>query len=98
MLKDNIVQILDDNRDRIKNSFSIDDNEINNIKEFLNKEHDSFKTLIGDMSKSNLSDRGKMTLCCLIGYVNGIIKTKLFENRKHDNIARVAQPGQKRWT
>jgi hypothetical protein len=34
------------------------------------------------MSTSNLTDRGKMTLCCLIGYINGSSKTKLFENRK----------------
>lgn len=82
MLKDNIIQILNDNRDSIKNSFSIDDNEINNIQEFLNKEHNSFKIVVDDMSTSNLSDRGKMTLCCLIGYINGTSKTKLFENRK----------------
>jgi len=82
MLRDNIIDILEDSRDGIKNSFSIDDNEINNIKEFLNKEHNSFKIVIDDMSKSNLSDRGKMTLCCLIGYINGTSKTKLFENRK----------------
>lgn len=82
MLKDNIIKILNDYRDGIKNSFSIDDNEINNIKEFLNREHNSFKIIIEDMSTSNLGDRGKMTLCCLIGYVNGIYNTKLFENRK----------------
>lgn len=82
MMKDNIIQILNDNRNGIKNSFGIDDNEINNIKEFLNKEHNSFKIIIDDMSTSNLSDRGKMALCCLIGYVNGIIKTKPFEDRK----------------
>lgn len=82
MMRDNIIQVLNDSRDGIKNSFSIDDDEINNIKEFLNKEHDRFKIVIDDMSTSNLSNRGKMTLCCLIGYINGIYKTKLFENRK----------------
>ena len=82
MLKDSIIKILNDNRDGIKNSFSIDDNEINNIKEFLNKEHNSFKIVIDDMSASNLSDRGKMTICCLIGYINGTSRTQLFENRK----------------
>ncbi len=82
MLQDNIIKILDDNRDGFKNSFSIDDNEINNIKEFLSKKHDSFKIIIDDMSPSNLSDRGKMTLCCLIGYVNGISKTRSFEDIK----------------
>ncbi len=82
MLKDSISKILNGNRDGIKNSFGIDDNEINNIKEFLNIEHNSFKIVIDDMSKSNLSDRGKMTLCCLIGYINGTSNTKLFENRK----------------
>lgn len=82
MLKDNIIQMLNDKGDGIKNSFSIDDNEIKNIKDFLNKEHNSFKIVIDDMSTSNLSDRGKMTLCCLIGYINGISKTKLFEFMK----------------
>lgn len=85
MLIDNIIQILDDNSDRIKDSFGIDDNEMNNIKEFLNKEHENFKTIIDDMSKSSLGDRGKMTLCCLIGYVNGTTRTKLFESRKYEN-------------
>ncbi len=82
MLKDSIINILNDNRDGIKNSFSIDDNDINNIKEFLNKEHNSFKIVIDDMSSSNLNDRGKMTLCCIIGYVNGVSKTQLFKNKK----------------
>lgn len=82
MMKDSIIDILNDYRDGIKNSFNIDDNDINNIKEFLNKEHDGFKIVIDDMSKSNLSDRGKMALCCIIGYVNGELKARLFENRK----------------
>lgn len=81
MLKDNIINILNDYRDGIKNSFNVDDNEINNIEEFLNKEHNSFKIVIDDMSKSNLSDRGKMIICCLIGYVNGEMRVRLFENR-----------------
>lgn len=85
MLKDSIIQILNDNRDRIKNSFSIDDNEINNINEFLNKGRDSFKIVIDDISTSNLSDRGKMTLCCLIGYINGIYKTQLFGRHSKKN-------------
>lgn len=82
MLKDNIIHMLNDNGDGIKNSFSIDDNDIKNIKDFLNKEHNSFKIVIDDMSTSNLNDRGKMALCCIIGYINGISKVKLFENRK----------------
>ena len=81
-MKDSIIDILNDYRDGIKNSFNVDDNEINNIEEFLNKEHNSFKIIIDDMSKSNLSDRGKMILCCLIGYVNGTLRTQLFEDRK----------------
>ncbi len=89
MLKDNIVKILDNHRDGFKNSFGIDDNEINNIKEFLNKEHNSFKTVINDLSTSNLSDRGKMTLCCLIGYINGTLKTQLFENRKNKILEKI---------
>lgn len=83
MLKDSIIQILNDNRDRIKNSFGIDDNDINNINEFLNIGHDSFKIVIDDISTSNLSDRGKMTLCCIIGYTNGIYKTQLFGKYKN---------------
>jgi hypothetical protein len=75
MLKDNIIKILNENRDGFKKSFGIDDNDINNIKEFLNKEHNSFKVIIDDMLASNLSDRGKMTLCCLIGYANGLLRT-----------------------
>lgn len=81
MMKDNIINILNDYRNGIKNSFNVDDNEINNIEEFLNKEHNSFKIVIDDMSKSNLSDRGKMIICCLIGYVNGEMRRRLFENR-----------------
>lgn len=81
MLKDDIIQILDNNKERIKNSFGIDSEEINKIKEFLNKDHKGFRAIIDDMSTSNLNDRGKMTLCCIIGYVNGTIvkKFKLFK-------------------
>ena len=89
MLKDSIIKILNDNRDGFKNSFSIDDDEIKYIKEFLNKEHNSFKIIIDNMSTSNLSDRGKMTLCCLIGYVNGISKAQLFENRKIKTLEKI---------
>lgn len=88
MLKDDIIQILNDKRDGIKNSFGIDDNEINSIKEFLNNGRDSFKIVINDMTTSNLSDRGKMTLCCLIGYMNGISKTpKNAKIEKHGNLS-----------
>lgn len=85
MLKDNMIQILDDNRDRIKNFFNIDDNEINNIKEFLNVKRDDFKIVVEDMSKSNLSDRGKMALCCVVGYINGIVNSNLLKTEKYDN-------------
>ncbi len=81
MLKNRIIKLLDDNKEGIKNSFKIKEDEIDRIREFLNKEHKSFRTVIDDMSASNLNDRGKMVLCCLIGYVNGTLKTKLFINK-----------------
>lgn len=79
MLKNRIIKLLDDNKEDIKNSFKIEEDEIDRIREFLNKEHKSFRAVIDDMSTSNLNDRGKMMLCCLIGYVNGILKTELFK-------------------
>ena len=73
MLKDNIIHILDNNEERIKNSFKIDDDEINKIREFLNTDHKSFRAVIDNMYTSNLGDRGKMVTCCIIGYVNGTV-------------------------
>jgi len=77
-LKIQIIQLLDNNKEGIKKSFKIDDNEIKNIKEFLNKDHKDFSAVIDDMSASNLSDRGRMVACCLIGYINGTLKAPLF--------------------
>lgn len=77
MTKNEIMQILDRDKEGIKNSFGIDDEEINKIKEFLNNDHKGFRAVIDDMTVSNLSDRGKMVACSIIGYVNGIMKTKI---------------------
>ena len=82
MLKDNIMHILDNNEERIKISFNIDDDEINKIREFLNTDHKNFRAVIDNMSISNLSDRGKMVACCIIGYINGTVKTQLFKYKK----------------
>ena len=79
MLKNDIIQLLDTNKEGIKNSFNIGEEEVTRIREFLNKGHKSFRTVIDDISVSDLNDRGKMTLCCLIGYINGTLKTKLFK-------------------
>lgn len=79
MLKNNIIHILDNNEERIKNSFKIDDGEINKIREFLSIDHKNFRAVIDNMSTSNLSDRGKMVACCIIGYVNGTVKAQLFK-------------------
>ena len=78
MLKDNIIEILDNNEERIKSSFKIDDDEINKIREFLNTDHKNFRAVMDNMSTSNLSDKGKMVACCIIGYVNGTIRSQLF--------------------
>lgn len=78
MLKNHIIDLLDINKERIKKSFKIDDNEINNIKTFLKENHKDFRAVIDDLSVSNLSDRGKMVTCSLIGYANGTMKTQLF--------------------
>ena len=79
MLKDDIIHILDNNEERIKISFKINDDEINKIREFLNTDHKNFRAVIDNMSTSNLSDRGKMVACCIIGYVNGTVRTQLFK-------------------
>ena len=79
MVKENIIQLLDNNKEGIKNSFNIDEEEVKRIREFLNTGHKGFRKVIDDMSASNLNDRGKMALCCLIGYVNGTLKAQLFK-------------------
>ena len=82
MLKHDIISILDNNEERIKNSFKIGDDEINKIREFLNTDHKNFRAIIDNMSTSNLNDRAKMVACCIIGYVNGTVKTQLFNMKK----------------
>ncbi len=79
MLKNDIMQILEKNKEDIKISFCIDDKEIDKIKEFLNQSHKGFRAVIDDLSLSDLTDRGKMVLCCLIGYVNCTQTKKIFE-------------------
>ena len=80
MLKDSIINILDHNEERIKSSFKIDDDdEISKIREFLNTDHKNFRAVIDNMSTSNLNDRGKMVACCIIGYVNGTVRSQLFK-------------------
>jgi hypothetical protein len=77
MLKDNILQILDINKEIIKNVFSIDDDGINNIRDILKKDHENFKQIVDDIFLSDAGIREKMVMCYMMGYVNGERKEKL---------------------
>lgn len=71
MLKDKILEILDLNREHIKDTFDIDDDEVNSIRELLSKDRGSFKQVVNDISLSDIGNREKMVACFIIGYVNG---------------------------
>lgn len=71
MLKDIILQILDMNKELIKDAFSIDDNGIGRIRELLNKDREGFKQVVNDIFLSDIGNREKMVAYYLIGYVNG---------------------------
>jgi len=77
MLKDNILQILDINKEIIKNAFSIDDDGIDNIRDVLKKDHENFKQIVDDIFLSDTGIREKMVMCYMMGYVNGERKEKL---------------------
>ena len=71
MLRDNIFQILNVNKELIKKTFDIDDNGIDNIRNLLNKDHENFKQIVEDIFLSDMESREKMVACYMIGYVNG---------------------------
>lgn len=71
MLRDNILQILDINKEIIKDTFSIDENEIDKIKEFFTKDHENFKQIVDEICLSDMEIREKMVVCYMLGYGNG---------------------------
>jgi len=82
MTKDSILQILDINKELIKNTFNIDDNGVNKIITFLKEDRKDFKTVIDSIFLSKLSDREKIVLSYLIGYDNGIRQKRLNDNKR----------------
>lgn len=72
MTKDSILQILNINKELIKDTFGIDNNGIDNIRTFLSKEHKDFKDVIDNIFLSDMSVSEKMVMYYLIGYDNGI--------------------------
>lgn len=74
MLKDKILEILDLNKEHIKGMFDIDDDGISSIRELLNKDRESFKHVINDISSSDIGNREKIVAYFIIGYVNGARK------------------------
>jgi len=81
MTKDSILQILDINKETIKNAFSIDDNGVNNIRTFLHDTHKDFQDVVDSIFISDMSNREKMVLYYLIGYDNGIRQKRLNDNK-----------------
>lgn len=77
MLKDTMLQILDINKELIKDMFSIDENGINRIREILNKDRESFKHIVDDIFLSDIGNREKMVAYYMIGYVNGARTRKM---------------------
>lgn len=71
MTKDSILNILNINKELIKKTFNIDDNEANNIRTFLSETHKDFQDVIDSIFISNMNIREKMVLSYLIGYDNG---------------------------
>lgn len=82
MTKDSILQILDVNKEIIKNTFSVDNSGIDNIRAFLNETHKDFRDVIDSIFLSDMDDREKMVLYYLIGYDNGIRQKRLNDNKR----------------
>jgi hypothetical protein len=77
MLKDKILQILEINKEIIKDTFGINDGGADKIRDILKKDHENFKQIVDHVSVSDLEIREKMVMCYLLGYVNGERKEKL---------------------
>lgn len=77
MLRNNILQTLDINKEIIKDAFSVDENEIDKIKEFFKKDHENFKQIVDDIFSSDMESREKMVICYMLGYANGSRKRKM---------------------
>lgn len=78
MTKESILQILNINKELIKNIFSIDDSGIDKIRTFLEKERKDFKDVVDSIFNSDMNNREKMFIYYLIGYDNG--KRKSLQN------------------
>jgi len=76
MLKEKILQILNLNKEQIKDVFSVDDDGIDKIKMFLKKDCSSFKEILDDIFLSDMGNREKMLFSYLIGYANGMRKVQ----------------------
>lgn len=71
MMKDQILQILNLNKELIKNTFNIDNHGIDDIRKFFNKNYNDFKDIVDNIFISDIGNREKMVLIYMIGYVNG---------------------------
>lgn len=71
MIKHKILEILELNKELIKNTFGIDEIGIDKLKNFLSKDYDDFKDIVHHLFVSEMGNREKMTLFYLIGYANG---------------------------
>jgi hypothetical protein len=76
MLKDDILKILDINKELIKKMFSLDDDGIENIRKLF-KKGENFKQVVDDIFLSDAGNREKMVAYYMIGYVNGERKGKM---------------------
>lgn len=77
MLKDNMLQILDLNKEIIKNAFDVDEDGIVGIRKLLEKDRENFKQVVNEIFLSDASNREKMVAYYLIGYVNGARTKKM---------------------
>ncbi len=82
MLKDYILQILNINKEIIKDSFNIAENGIDNIRNILKNDHENFKQIMEDIFSSEMGIREKKVISYLIGYVNGERKEKMEEKKR----------------
>jgi hypothetical protein len=82
VFKDDILQILEINKEIIKDAFSIDDNGIDNIRDFFNGEYEDFKHIVDKALISEIETREKMVICYMMGYVNGKRKKNLTKTAK----------------
>ncbi len=73
MTKEVILKIIDNGKDNIMESFNIDNDSIQRIRDIVNRKYMNSIDAMDTICASNLNSREKMVTYYLIGYATGVI-------------------------